>query len=842
MKNFKKVLALVLVVATLLSFATVASAITSKDYKDAADIDYTAAVDVLSYIGVLNGYGDGTFKPEGEITRAEAAKIIAMFSNGSTSINTLYASANPFTDVEKGNWAESYIAYCYKTGIVGGVGNGKFAPAAKVTGIQFIKMALTVLGYDAKKEGLEGASWAVNTLALAKKAGLLAGLPANFKYEANLKRQEAAQIMLNALNAYIVDYGYEVKNTNKVSYITTAGAVIVADETLAKVWGIGLRDFTDAFERPGTQYYNTKTGATIGSYLLPAVKTYTTKVSECQLVEDLGIAKTNITKSVKADFFRNGSEKLDDVVLQHTANNACLANRLGYTAQGTLTEVFDVSNWGSKGDEAYRVTSISTWLAKVDHVTNSNTNRPGHATITGTPYTTLHVYDGAANNTVKWDAAGKDFAAGDMVLVTYSYKDGETGVQSVEAAKSETAQLTGYDRSHDADPYLVEVGGTDKAEAAKFWLNRDAVAYENLKSTYVFYYDSYGNVIGMAQPTAASTDYAVVDSVYYTIENGAGTAKGSAVGLDAKATDVKVAKIGERTYGEFSRYAYTETNRDYYITVAGNEWAYDVLYTVAVNSNGSYTYTDAASFDGTDATIDEGDKNVRFTETATADGSAVVENAVFGLNAATKILIHENDGSYTAATLSTVGTLSAGGVQIVDKNNDGYADIVYLYNGIVRKGDTATGYVVDWTNYQTKVVNGTKYYVYNVYFDGARTSVYFAAEQTGLTEGLYNFSFKLSDDKIVLATATAAAVHTGKFVSVDADNATMRVDNVAGVLNLAKDVKVYFVDRTVVAGTARNTVVACSLADIYVNDGLTYVVNSAAQVTAIYITTDSTIS
>ena len=70
----------------------------------------------------------------------------------------------------------------------------------------------------------------------------------------------------------------------------------------------------------------------------------------------------------------------------------------------------------------------------------------------------------------------------------------------------------------------------------------------------------------------------------------------------------------------------------------------------------------------------------------------------------------------------------------------------------------------------------------------------------------------------------------------------MRVNNVAGVLNLAKDVKVYFVDRTVVAGTARNTVVACSLADIYVGDGLTYVVNSAAQVTAIYITTDSTIS
>ena len=51
MKNFKKVLALVLAVVMLLSFATVASAVTSDYYKDAADIDYNEAVDVLGTIG-----------------------------------------------------------------------------------------------------------------------------------------------------------------------------------------------------------------------------------------------------------------------------------------------------------------------------------------------------------------------------------------------------------------------------------------------------------------------------------------------------------------------------------------------------------------------------------------------------------------------------------------------------------------------------------------------------------------------------------------------------------------------------------------------------------------------
>jgi hypothetical protein len=202
MKNFKKVLALVLAVATLLSFATIASAATSADYKDAAAIEkngQTEAVDVLSYIGVLAGYPDKNFKADNEITRAEAAKIIAMFDNGSTDISSLYTSANPFTDV-KGNWAESYVAYGYKAGIIAGVGKLLFAPNAKLTGVQFLKMVLVVLGYDAKAEGLEGASWAVNTLALAKKIGLLDNLPATFDVAANLTRGDAATIMLNALN------------------------------------------------------------------------------------------------------------------------------------------------------------------------------------------------------------------------------------------------------------------------------------------------------------------------------------------------------------------------------------------------------------------------------------------------------------------------------------------------------------------------------------------------------------------------------------------------------------------------------------------------------------------
>ena len=87
MKNFKKVLALVLAIATLLSFATVASAKTA-DFADAKDVKNVEAVDVLSYINVLEGYpADKSFKPAKNITREEAAKIIAIFANKSTDIS-----------------------------------------------------------------------------------------------------------------------------------------------------------------------------------------------------------------------------------------------------------------------------------------------------------------------------------------------------------------------------------------------------------------------------------------------------------------------------------------------------------------------------------------------------------------------------------------------------------------------------------------------------------------------------------------------------------------------------------------------------------------------------------
>ena len=203
MKNFRKVLALVLVVATLFSF--VAMTASAKEYTDADKVSYTEAVDVLTAIGILNGYTDGTFRPTNTIARHEMAKMVAVLANAGDDIADLYAGACKFADMTgDAVWAKSYVAYCNQMGIVAGRNATTFDPYGKVTGIETAKMLLCLIGFDAKAQGYVGTNWQTHVLADAKNVGLLAGFAADYNPQKAITREEAAQMMLNALQAPMV--------------------------------------------------------------------------------------------------------------------------------------------------------------------------------------------------------------------------------------------------------------------------------------------------------------------------------------------------------------------------------------------------------------------------------------------------------------------------------------------------------------------------------------------------------------------------------------------------------------------------------------------------------------
>ena len=222
-------------------------------FSDQSKIKNTEAVDMCVALNIISGYPDGSYKPEGNITRAEFAKMICVLLNGGTTPATATNTTPTFNDV-RGNanaaWAEGFIEYCYAKGIVSGVGGGKFAPNGNVTATEAAKMLLVALGYNATVENYTGASWALKVNVQANQDGLYKGLE-TIDTGAALTRDNAAQMVWNALQAYVIDKSSSIDRTDgSVTDIYTKSTTV---DLIAKMYdGIIDKGELSAFE------YNSK--------------------------------------------------------------------------------------------------------------------------------------------------------------------------------------------------------------------------------------------------------------------------------------------------------------------------------------------------------------------------------------------------------------------------------------------------------------------------------------------------------------------------------------------------------------------------------------------------------
>ena len=136
----KKLLALMLSMAMVFTIGT--SVMAYSDIEEGTCV--SEAVTVLSNLDILNGYEDGTFKPEATITRAEMAKIVCE----TLGYYGMGSDKTPFDDVEPKHWAAGYINTAASLGIINGYGDGKFGPEDTVTYEQAVKMVVCALGYE----------------------------------------------------------------------------------------------------------------------------------------------------------------------------------------------------------------------------------------------------------------------------------------------------------------------------------------------------------------------------------------------------------------------------------------------------------------------------------------------------------------------------------------------------------------------------------------------------------------------------------------------------------------------------------------------------------------------
>ena len=196
----KKLLALILGVAMAFTIGTGAMA-----YSDVEENTYVSeAVTVLSNLNILNGYEDGTFKPEATITRAEMAKIVC---------ETLgyYSMGNdktPFNDVEPKHWAAGYINTAAGLGIINGYGNGKFGPEDTVTYEQAVKMIVSALGYEPMAANKGG--WPTGYTSVAANIGLTKGMSSSVRGDIAVLIYNALTTPVMEQTSYGLDARYEV--------------------------------------------------------------------------------------------------------------------------------------------------------------------------------------------------------------------------------------------------------------------------------------------------------------------------------------------------------------------------------------------------------------------------------------------------------------------------------------------------------------------------------------------------------------------------------------------------------------------------------------------------------
>ena len=446
----KKFLSLVLALVMTMSLVTVSAG--AKDFTDDSEITYKEAVDVISALGVVDGYSDGDFRPDDVLTRGAAAKIICNLILGPTTASALAASTAPFKDVPVTNTFAGYITYCSQQGIISGYADGTFRPTGTLSGNAFMKMLLGALGYDSSIEGYTGPNWQVSVIKQASGIGLDDGND-EFVGSQAVTRQEAALYAFNMLQATMVEY--DKKDTIVVGDITintTSTRKDVENNTNTdgnidgERNGDGLmqfgekyfkdlekKDATDVFGHPSSKWVYD--GDDVGTYANEADATYVVEDDDMdvgQVVTSSSYMNYSSSEAKDAKYFLNGDD------------NEVKSSEL--VAVGDIVEAYENDN----GDVETVVVSRYT-VAKIDKVdTDVSTaeSRNGASEVL-----TLTDLDGDNSNDYydKYDDAEKTLRGyassyDEGTVLAVAFRDGKFGDEVLASYEAEavTGEVTAF--------------------------------------------------------------------------------------------------------------------------------------------------------------------------------------------------------------------------------------------------------------------------------------------------------------------------------------------------------------------------------------------------------------
>ncbi len=436
----KKILPLVLALVMTVSLFTFGPVSASAAFTDSNSITYKEAVDVISSLEIMGGYSDGSFRPNGALTRGAATKIICCMMLTPAIANSMSNNASTrFTDVPAGHTFAGYISWCVQQNIVSGYSDGSFHPGDPLSTQAFLKMLLCALGYDQTIEHYTGSGWSNNVTNQALIIGLNKGLATTLTGTANVNRQDACLFAFNALKSDLVEYT-GTRNTRSVRTTTAArGTNIVAEASspytlqFAEQYFESLKqtsNTTDAFGCPATKW--TLKNSDVGTYLATVDKVYYNEdVTAGQVYTDLGL-----TINAPLTFYVNGVDVTNSgatISRNDTTKLSGLISQTNVIGNGVEIRAFRTT---SGNTPSVVLSAVVYYPGTVSSVQSATGSRNRYVTISGMSDSRAPV--GVASNN---QFETEDFEIGDIVAYTYSGMSGNGGIQSVTLLEEESGTL-----------------------------------------------------------------------------------------------------------------------------------------------------------------------------------------------------------------------------------------------------------------------------------------------------------------------------------------------------------------------------------------------------------------
>jgi hypothetical protein len=205
--------------------------------------------------GWMNGYEDGTFRPDqatdrASITVGEVRARGDQLIDTSQTCNPFSIATMPFIDVQCNHWAIDYIATAKQAGIINGYEDGTFRPdaiATRAEGVVFIMKALDfVPPYQTQTCDINDSStwpfpdvpcnhWAYDYIAAAKEANIIFGYASgNFEPEQDLSRRDLAVLLYRGWYEPVIETTISGKVTDAATKNAIPGAIVeIADVNIA---------------------------------------------------------------------------------------------------------------------------------------------------------------------------------------------------------------------------------------------------------------------------------------------------------------------------------------------------------------------------------------------------------------------------------------------------------------------------------------------------------------------------------------------------------------------------------------------------------------------------------